>query len=102
MHSFRTQSKIDHFIFTRLLRPKEEAVLARAVVVKKGGYPAVQAALAAKRKQGQRGPQRSPTKKAVSIRYSPEVLDYFKSTGAGWQTRIDEALRDWVAQHAHR
>jgi uncharacterized protein (DUF4415 family) len=72
------------------------------VVVKKGGYPAVKAALAVKRKQGQRGPQRSPTKQAVSIRYSPEVLDYFKSTGAGWQTRIDEALREWVAKHPAR
>jgi uncharacterized protein (DUF4415 family) len=84
----------------RPLTLKEQAALAKAVVVKKGGYPAVQAALAVKRKQGQRGPQRSPTKQAVSIRYSPEVLDYFKATGAGWQTRIDEALRDWVARHS--
>ena len=86
----------------RPLTPKEKAALAKAVVVKKGGYPPVQAALAAKRKQGQRGPQRSPTKQAVSIRYSPEVLDYFKATGAGWQTRIDKALREWVAKHPAR
>jgi uncharacterized protein (DUF4415 family) len=86
----------------RPLTVKEAAALARAVTVKKGGYPAVQAALAAKRKQGQRGPQRSPTKQAVSSRYSPDVLDYFKSTGAGWQTRIDETLRHWIAQQAPR
>ena len=86
----------------RRLTPKEKAALAKAVVVKKGGYPPVQAALAAKRKQGQRGPQRSPTKQAVSIRYSPEVLDYFKATGAGWQTRIDNVLREWVAKHPAR
>ena len=76
--------------------------MAKAVVVKKGGYSAVQAALVAKRKQGQRGPQRNPTKQSVSIRYSPEVLDYFKATGTGWQTRIDETLRDWVAKQAAR
>jgi uncharacterized protein (DUF4415 family) len=32
----------------------------------------------------------------VSLRISPEVIDYFKSTGSGWQSRIDETLRDVV------
>ena len=34
-----------------------------------------------------------PIKQAVSIRLSPEVIDFFQSKGAGWQTRIDNALR---------
>jgi uncharacterized protein (DUF4415 family) len=42
---------------------------------------------------GQRGPQKSPTKKQVSLRLSPEVVAHFKSTGKGWQTRIDETLK---------
>ena len=29
----------------------------------------------------------------VSVRYSPEVLSYFRSTGDGWQTRMDAALQ---------
>jgi uncharacterized protein (DUF4415 family) len=40
-----------------------------------------------------RGPQKAPTKVAVSIRLSPEVISHFKSKGPGWQSRIDEALR---------
>jgi uncharacterized protein (DUF4415 family) len=40
-----------------------------------------------------RGPQKTPTKVAVSIRLSPEVISYFKAKGPGWQSRIDEALR---------
>jgi uncharacterized protein (DUF4415 family) len=40
-----------------------------------------------------RGPQKTPTKVAVSLRLSADVLTHFKSTGPGWQTRIDEALR---------
>lgn len=80
----------------------EKAAWANAVVVKDGGYPAVRAALAAKRKQGQRGQQRSPTKQSVSIRYSPDVLAYFKSTGDGWQTRMNDALREWVAKRTIR
>ncbi len=29
----------------------------------------------------ERAPQRSPTKQPVTLRYSPEVIAYFKSTG---------------------
>jgi uncharacterized protein (DUF4415 family) len=45
---------------------------------------------------GQRGPQKLPTKVAVTVRYSAEVIEYFKSTGEGWQTRMNEALQDYV------
>lgn len=38
-------------------------------------------------------------KKAVSIRLSPDALSSFKATGRGWQTRIDNALRDWLKEH---
>jgi uncharacterized protein (DUF4415 family) len=40
-----------------------------------------------------RGPQREPTKVAVSLRLSREVVDRFKADGPGWQTRMDEALK---------
>ena len=36
-------------------------------------------------------------KVSTTIRLSPEVIDYFRAGGRGWQTRIDEALRDWIA-----
>ena len=32
-------------------------------------------------RRGKRGPQKAPTKKLVSLRLSPEVIDHFKSTG---------------------
>lgn len=37
-------------------------------------------------------------KKLVSVRYSPRVIDYFKSTGKGWQTRMDAVLLSYVDQ----
>lgn len=47
-----------------------------------------------------RGRPKSDNKKLlVSVRYSPEVVAYFKSTGVGWQSRMDEALREYVEQH---
>jgi uncharacterized protein (DUF4415 family) len=76
--------------------------MASAVVVKGGGYATVRAALAQKRKRGQRGPQQSPTKQLVSVRYSPEVLEYFKASGTGWQTRMNEALLQWVHKRSMR
>ncbi|NDE90201.1 MAG: hypothetical protein EB059_03555 [Alphaproteobacteria bacterium] len=36
------------------------------------------------------------SKQAVSIRLSPQVVAYFKSKGAGWQTRINDALEAFV------
>lgn len=45
-------------------------------------------------------PKSASTKQLVSIRYSPEVLAYFKSTGEGWQGRIDRVLRDYVTSHS--
>lgn len=46
-----------------------------------------------------RGPQKRPTKISTTIRLSPEVVAFFKSGGEGWQARIDEALKQWVAEH---
>ena len=51
-------------------------------------------------KMGIRGPQKSPTKKLVSLRLSPEVLHHYKATGPGWQTRIDQVLKRSVARAA--
>ncbi len=40
-----------------------------------------------------RGPQKASTKVAISIRLSPEVIEHFKAGGPGWQSRIDDALK---------
>ena len=80
----------------RALTAGEEKKLAHAVVVNGGGYAAVSAVVARQRQRGERGPQVAPTKQLVSVRYSPEVLQYFKASGTGWQTRMNEALLEWV------
>jgi uncharacterized protein (DUF4415 family) len=40
-----------------------------------------------------RGRQKRPTKVAVSLRLTREVVERFKADGPGWQTRMDEALK---------
>lgn len=48
-----------------------------------------------------RGRPKSASKKLlVSVRYSPEVIAYFKSTGEGWQSLMDSVLRGYVARHS--
>ena len=47
-------------------------------------------------------PKSDKTKQLVSVRYSPEVLEYFKSTGEGWQSRMDSVLRNYVTRHSRR
>ena len=38
-------------------------------------------------------------KVSTTIRLSQDVIDHFKAAGRGWQTRIDNALRDWIRTH---
>jgi len=38
-------------------------------------------------------------KEHVNIRLDADVLSAFKSMGSGWQTRLNNALRDWLRTH---
>ena len=44
-------------------------------------------------------PKLENKKLLVSVRYSQEVIEYFRATGEGWQARMDEVLRKYVARH---
>ena len=46
-----------------------------------------------------RGPQAAPTKVLTSIRLDADVLDYFKSQGTGYQSRINDTLRMAVSRN---
>jgi len=48
-----------------------------------------------------RGRPKSANKKLlVCVRYSPEAVAYFKSTGEGWQSRMDGVLRKYVTRQS--
>ena len=40
-----------------------------------------------------RGPQKAPTKQLVSLRLDQDIVERFKASGPGWQSRMNEALR---------
>jgi uncharacterized protein (DUF4415 family) len=43
-----------------------------------------------------RGPQKRPTKRLVSIRLDPDLIEHFRARGRGWQARINNTLRKAV------
>lgn len=50
-----------------------------------------------------RGRPKSESKKLlVSVRYSPDVVAYFRSTGEGWQARMDGVLREYIGKQTTR
>ncbi|AFC85433.1 BrnA antitoxin family protein [Frateuria aurantia] len=44
-------------------------------------------------------PRVAEPKVATNVRYSPEILDYFKADGPGWQTRMEQALCEYISAH---
>lgn len=59
------------------------------------------AALAAEMLQPKKpGRPKAPSPKVpTAIRLDADVLEVFKSQGRGWQTRINQALREWLEAH---
>lgn len=51
----------------------------------------------ARRKGGR--PKAAVTKQTIALRVDPDILAAFKATGPGWQTRMHDALKDWLARH---
>ena len=50
------------------------------------------------RKRGR--PVAGEPKTAISLRVPDSVLAAFKATGPGWQTRMNDALKDWLQTHS--
>lgn len=48
--------------------------------------------------RARRGLQKKPKKVPISIRLSPNVVDYFRAGGEGWQRRIDDVLIAYVEE----
>ncbi|WP_372425399.1 BrnA antitoxin family protein [Salinarimonas chemoclinalis] len=47
-------------------------------------------------------PKSEAPKVPINIRLSPDVVERFKASGPGWQTRIDAALKVFIEEHPER
>lgn len=82
-------------------RELDDAWFAKAKRASETFTPDAHAALAAmKRPRGR--PKADETKVFTAIRLDADLLEAFKSTGKGWQTRMNAALRQYIAEHPIR
>lgn len=81
--------------------PEEDAVITAAAKADPDAVPFTDAEWAQVKPLVRRGrPLGSGTKVQVTMRIDADVLERLKATGAGWQTRANDALRNWVKRHA--
>jgi uncharacterized protein (DUF4415 family) len=80
--------------------PEEDAAITAAAMADPDAIPFTDAEWKASTPTRRLGrPVAEVTKERITIRLSPEVVARFKSGGPGWQTRIDAALKEWIATH---
>jgi uncharacterized protein (DUF4415 family) len=72
---------------------KSKVDWSNAVVTPGGGVAATVAAL-----RRTRGPNKRPAKEQVAIRLDQEVVGALRASGPGWQTRVNAALKQWLAK----
>ena len=84
----------------KLIRPTdiEDAQISAAALADQDNPPLKDTELMQFRR-GPGRPQGSGKKEQVTLRLDAEILEQFKATGNGWQTRINDALRDWAKHH---
>ena len=46
------------------------------------------------------GSVKAATKVPTTIRFDRDVLDALKASGRGWQTRVNDAMREWLGSHS--
>ncbi|MCL4485783.1 MAG: BrnA antitoxin family protein [Nitrospirae bacterium] len=44
-------------------------------------------------------PPKTVTKIPITLRLDADIVESFRRTGRGWQTRMNDALRDWLLSH---
>lgn len=64
-------------------------------------FPDLLAALNnARAKRGQRGPQKAEVKDRIGLRLDHHIVEHFRATGPGWQSRINDILADHIKKHS--
>ena len=86
---------------TILPTPAEDAAITAAAMADPDSRPFTDADWERVKPLVHRGrPLGSGSKIQVTLRLDVEVLEKFRASGDGWQTRINEALKNWVRTHA--
>lgn len=80
--------------------PEEDAVITAAALSDPDAIPLTDEEWQAVVPFLQRGrPLKPHPKISTTIRLDADVLTALKATGPGWQTRVNETMREWLRQH---
>ena len=75
--------------------PEEDAAIRAGIAADPDTYEVGDSEFAMMRRPGR--PMGSGTKTQITLRIDTAIVNKFKATGEGWQTRINAVLRDAVA-----
>lgn len=91
VHSTRARKRRTRTDWNRV---RHEAAVGREPATTGEDAPINEAEFAAAvaRRRGERGPQKAPTKLLLSVRLDRAIVEYYRGTGRGWQTRMNDAL----------
>lgn len=78
--------------------PEEEAAIARGIAADPDTLAPTDEQFAQMKRRGGRARLAHP-KEAVTVRYDADIIERFMASGDGWQTRMNNALRDWLKTH---
>ena len=80
--------------------PEEDAAITAAALLDEDAVPFTDQEWARVKPLARVGrPHAAVTKERITIRLSREVVEQFRASGDGWQTRVDAALKDWLKTH---
>jgi uncharacterized protein (DUF4415 family) len=86
---------------TLLPTPDDDAAITAAALADPDAVPFTDTEWEKAKPLARRGrPLGSGTKTQVTLRLDVDVVEKFRASGDGWQTRINEALKSWVQTHA--
>jgi uncharacterized protein (DUF4415 family) len=78
----------------------EDAAINRGIAADPDTFEVSAEAFRQMKPLGARGrPRLASPKVLVSIRYDADVIERFRATGEGWQTRMNDVLRVWLREH---
>jgi uncharacterized protein (DUF4415 family) len=78
--------------------PEEEAAITRGIEADPDTFEPTDEQFAQMKRRGGR-PKLANPKVAVTVRYDADIVESFKAGGEGWQTRMNNALREWLSTH---
>ncbi|SAK53658.1 hypothetical protein AWB81_01153 [Caballeronia arationis] len=77
--------------------PEEEAEIQRGIDADPDTFVPSDEQFAKMRPLGR--PRLESPKVQLTVRYDADIVEAFKATGEGWQTRMNDALREWLKTH---